>query len=137
VLDNADRIVLLATPDIPSLANTKLFFEVTEALEYSQHKILLVLNKMDRTGRITAKDIADSLKHQVVGQIMLDDKSVMQSINRGMPLALADRKSPVVQSIFDVAHYVVESLEIVEEEVKEEKRSADVRAGRGMGRLLG
>jgi pilus assembly protein CpaE len=128
VLDNADRVVLLATPDIPSLANTKLFFEVTEAL---------VLNKMDRTGRISAKDIAESLKHQVVGQIMLDDKSVMQSINRGMPLALADRKSPIVQNIFDMARCIVESLEVVEEEVKEEKRSAAVRSGRVAGRLLG
>jgi pilus assembly protein CpaE len=137
VLDNADRVVLLATPDIPSLANTKLFFEVTEALEYPPYKILLVLNKMDRTGRISAKDIAESLKHQVVGQIMLDDKSVMQSINRGMPLALADRKSPIVQNIFDMARCIVESLEVVEEEVKEEKRSAAVRSGRVAGRLLG
>lgn len=135
VLDNAERIVLLATPDIPSLANTKLFFEVTEALEYPPQKILLTLNKVDRAGRITAKDISDSLKHEVVGQIVLDDKSVVQSINRGTPLALADRRSPIVQNIWDLAHYVVESLETVAEEV-EEKR-VEARAGRAAGRVFG
>jgi len=130
VLDNADRIVLLATPDIPSLANTKLFFEVTEALEYPQDKILLVLNKMDRSVRISAKDIAESLKHEVAGQIVLDERSISHSINRGTPLALADRKSPVVQSVFDLAQCVIESLEAVAEEEEEERRSAGARSGR-------
>ena len=34
VLDNADRIVLLGTPDIPSIKNARTFFEVSEALAY-------------------------------------------------------------------------------------------------------
>jgi pilus assembly protein CpaE len=137
VLDNADRIVLLATPDIPSLKNTKFFFEVTEALEYPPQKILLVLNKMDRSSRISAKDVTASLKHEVAGEIVLDGRAVAQSINRGTPIILADRKSPTVQSIIDLAHFVVESLEVVEEEVEEEKRSADARSGRTVGRLFG
>jgi pilus assembly protein CpaE len=137
VLDNADRIVLVATPDIPSLKNTKFFFEVTQALEYPPKKILLVLNKMDRSSRISAKDIAASLKHEIAGEIVLDGRAVAQSINRGTPLILADRKSPTVQSIVDLARHVIESLEAVEEEVEEEKRSAEVRSGRKAGRLFG
>jgi pilus assembly protein CpaE len=137
VLDNADRIVLLATPDIPSLKNAKFFYEVTEALEYPPRKILLVLNKMDRNSRISAKDIAASLKHEVAGEIVLDGRAVAQSINRGTPLVVVDRKSPTAQSIFDLGRYVIESLAVVEEEVQEEKLSAEVRSGRKMGRLLG
>jgi len=137
VLDNADRIVLLATPNIPSLKNTKFFFEVTEALEYPSQKILLVLNKMDRSSRISAKDIAASLKHEIAGEIVLDGRAVAHSINRGTPLVLMDRKSPTVQSIVDLARYVVDSLQVVEEEVREEKHSVDQRSGRKMGRLLG
>lgn len=137
VLDNADRIVLLATPDIPSLKNTKFFFEVTEALEYPQEKILLVLNKVDRSSRISAKDIAASLKHQVAGQIALDGQNVAQSINRGVPLVLADRRSPTAQNIMDLARTIVESLEVVEEEVEEEKIAASARSRRRTGRLFG
>ncbi len=136
VLDNADRIVLLATPDIPSLKNTKFFFEVTEALEYPQHKILLVLNKIDRTSRITAKDISESLKHEVAGQIISDGQNVAHSINRGAPLVLADRKLPVAQNILDVARYVIENLETVEE-VEEEVQSVSARSGRKAKRLFG
>ena len=136
VLDGADRVVLLATPDIPSLASTKLFFEITEALEYPQDKILLVLNKMDRSTRISAKDIAGSLKHQVAGQIALDGRAVGYAINRGMPLTMTDRKSPVAQNILDLARRVIESLEVVAVE-EDEKRSADARSGRRVGRLFG
>ena len=135
ILDNADRIVLLATPDIPSLANTKLFFEVTQALEYSEDKILLVLNKMDKSNRITAKDISQSLKHQVVAQIALDGRGVAQSINRGTPIVITDRKSPFSQNIFELARYILQSLE--ESEVKEsEDSSSSTRSGRRIGRLF-
>lgn len=136
VMDNADRIVLLATPDIPSLANTKLFFEVTEALEYPGHKILLVLNKMDKASRITAKDISQSLKHQVVGQIALDDRNVARSINRGTPLYLADSKTPFSQNIRELAQVVLQSLEESEEEEEDAKPASDGRSGR-LGRLFG
>lgn len=137
VLDNADRIVLLATPDIPSLANTKLFFEVTEALEYPGDKILLVLNKMDRASRITAKDVGQSLKHQVAGQIALEERNVARSINRGTPLALSDRKSPFAQDIYDLANYLIQSLEGADEKDADDKPGDDGRSRRRSGRLFG
>ncbi len=137
ILDNADRIVLLATPDIPSLANTKLFFEVMEALEYSSDKILLVLNKMDRASRITAKDVGQSLKHQVVGEIALEERSVARSINRGTPLALSDRKSLFAQDIYDLANYIVQSLEAADEKDADDRPGDDGRSRRRSGRLFG
>ena len=57
VLDTADRVVLITTPDIPSIKNAKLFFEVTEALEYPLDKTILILNKADRNANIRAEDI--------------------------------------------------------------------------------
>ncbi|MFZ5917090.1 MAG: AAA family ATPase [Chloroflexota bacterium] len=137
ILDNADRIVLLATPDIPSLANTKLFFEVTQALDYPQEKILLVLNKMDKTSRITAKDISQSLKHPVAAQIVLDEPKVAQSVNRGTPLVLADRRTPFSMSILELAQVIVQSLEAAIEVNEEDRLAADARSGRRVGRLFG
>jgi len=135
VLDDADRTVLLATPDIPSLANTKLFFEITEALEYSREKIFLVLNKMDRNSRITAKDISKSLKHQVVGQIILEERGVAQSVNRGTPLVQTDRKSTFTQNIYDLARHILQDLEGVGDEADDEQNPDD-RSRRSVGRLF-
>ncbi|MCP3907876.1 MAG: response regulator/pilus assembly protein, partial [Oceanicoccus sp.] len=45
VLDVSDKIIVVTTPEIPAIKNAKLFFEVTEALEYERERIMFVLNK--------------------------------------------------------------------------------------------
>jgi pilus assembly protein CpaE len=105
-LDLADRIVLVATPDIPAIKNARLFFEITDALSYSPNKIMLVLNKMDRRSGITAQMIEDNIKHQVVGQIPLDEILALTSINRGVPLMVDQRVKPIGQAIQQLAERV-------------------------------
>jgi pilus assembly protein CpaE len=106
-LDLADRIVLVATPDIPSIKNARLFFEITDALSYPPNKIMLVLNKMDRRSGITSQMIEDNIRHQVVGQIPLDEILVLTSINRGVPLMVDQRAKPIGQAIQQLAERVV------------------------------
>jgi len=98
-LDLADRIVLVTTPDIPSIKNARLFFEITDALSYPPNKIMLVINKVDRRSGITAQMIEDNIKHQVVGQIPLDEMLVLTSINRGVPIMVDQRAKPIGQAI--------------------------------------
>jgi pilus assembly protein CpaE len=97
-LDLADRIVLLTTPDIPAIKNARLFFEITDALNYPPNKIMLVVNKIDRRTGITAQMIEDNIKHPVVGQIPLDEATVLNSINRGVPYMIDGRVKPVAQA---------------------------------------
>lgn len=129
IFDISDRIVLLATPDIPALYNMRLFFEIIGALDYPEDKTLLVLNRVDKRVGITAADIEESLKHTVVGQIPLDDRAVLLSINQGIPLAMGDRSRPSTQGILELAQRVKSQLEAVEADIvplpareKEEKR---------------
>jgi pilus assembly protein CpaE len=105
-LDLADRIVLVATPDIPAIKNARLFFEITDALDYAPNKIMLVINKVDRRSGITAQMIEDNIKHQVVGQIPLDEILVLTSINRGVPLMVDQRIKPIGQAIQQFADRV-------------------------------
>jgi len=105
------------------------------ALEYSREKIFLVLNKMDRNSRITAKDISKSLKHQVVGQIILEERGVAQSVNRGTPLVQTDRKSTFTQNIYDLARHILQDLEGVGDEADDEQNPDD-RSRRSVGRLF-
>ena len=105
-LDLADRIVLVAAPDIPSIKNARLFFEITDALSYPPNKIMLVLNKMDRRSGITAQMVEDNIKHQVLGQIPLDEILVLTSINRGVPLMVDQRAKPIGHAIQQFAERV-------------------------------
>ncbi len=105
IFDASDRVVLVATPDIPSLANIKKFFDLIEKLEWASEKVLLILNRIDRRGGITAANVEETLKHTVRAQILLDDKTVLASINSGVPFILSQNAKALapVQGILDLA----------------------------------
>ena len=106
-LDVAERIVLVATPDIPAIKNAKLFFEITDALNYPPNKIMLVINKVDRRTGITAQMIEDNIKHQVAAQVPLDEATVLNAINRGVPFMVDQRAKPIAQAVQQLAEKVV------------------------------
>lgn len=110
VLDAADRVVLITTPDIPSIKNAKLFFEVTEALEYPLDKTILVLNKADRHANIRAEDIQSSIKHPVAAQIPLDERTATTAANQGVPFMMSAYNAPLAQAMMSLGRYVVNNL---------------------------
>jgi pilus assembly protein CpaE len=133
VLDIADRIVLLTTPEIPAIKNAKLFFEVTDALEYPKEKTLLVLNKADRRSGIRAQDIETGIKHPVAAQVPADERIVTQAVNQGIPFVVSDKTNPVSQGIYNLARLLIRQFSEQEEEAK--KREGTSRPL--MGRLFG
>ncbi len=90
LLDAADQIVLVATNDIPSIKNAKVFFELTEQLGYPADKIFFLLNKEDGRSGIAVRDIEASVKHAVRGILPRDDRAILAN-NRGTPIVLVQR----------------------------------------------
>ncbi len=93
ILDVADQIVLLTTSELPSIKNTKLFFEVIDALKYPTEKTLLVLNKYDPKSTIKPDDIQASIKHAVYSMIERDDRATTQAAQTGQPFVVNQRNS--------------------------------------------
>ncbi len=106
ILDQAEQIVLVSTADIGALKNAKLFFEVTESLEYPASKMLLILNRYDGHSGITAHDIEGNIKHTVSGLIPRDDRTVIVALNRGIPFIITQRGIPMSQAIYSLAKMV-------------------------------
>jgi len=124
VFDASDRIVLVATPDIPTLANIKKFFDLVEKLEYPPEKVVLVLNRVARSGGITAASVAETIKHQVKVQVLVDEK-VLASINQGVPFITGPKNFPPSLGIFELAQKLKEEFAPKETEDKkkpEEKK---------------
>ncbi len=136
VLDLADLIILLTTPDIPALRNVRLFFEVTEQLGYPPDKISLVLNKLDRRrSRIRAKDIEESIRHPVSAELPLDDY-VGLSVNQGIPFVISDGARGISQAVTDLAVKVFEALAVAAEEEAAAQPSPDDATRRRLGRFF-
>lgn len=119
IMDVSDRIVLITTPDIPSIKNTKLFFEVTEALGYSPEKVFLTINKADRRSSIRAENIETGIKHPVAAILALDERVATLAANQGTPFVLSAANSPIAQSVINLAHQLLDTLVEEEEEVAE------------------
>lgn len=109
ILDYSDKVVLITTPDVSSVKNTRLFFELTDALGYEEEKVLLVINMANRRGGISPKLIEENLRHKVAVEITMDERTVLSAINRGIPFVLDGRRKTISQSIFKLAEQLIRS----------------------------
>ena len=119
ILDASDLVVLVITPEIPSIKSARLFFGVTEALEYAPAKIQLVLNKASRDVRIRAADIEATIKHKVMAQLPLEEKVVTTAVNKGVPYVLSGGNTPLVQTTVGFAKQLHQTIIPAKETVEQ------------------
>ncbi len=106
LLDAADQIILVATNDIPSIKNAKVFFELTQQLGYPPDKTFFLLNKEDGRSGIAIRDIEASIKHPVRCVLIKDERSTLLANNRGTPIVLLQRNLPLAQAYMALARTV-------------------------------
>lgn len=117
MLHEADLIVAVATPDIPSIKNMGLFFEVLDAYEMPREMVCLVLNWVDRKDKITSEDVAEHLKMEVLAEIPYDRQAARNAINRGEPFLLGGKTQPLAKGMFGMLGKIREKL-VLEVEVE-------------------
>lgn len=125
ILDLADLLIAVATPEIPAIKDARLLFDLLGVLEFPKEHIFFVLNKMDRKSGITAAAITENLKYTVDGEIPDDERAVTTSVNRGVPLLLADKGQPSAKGILDllgsIKQRLVEEVTVGNEEREPER----------------
>ena len=102
-MDIADRILLVATPDLPSLQDTKRFIDLSHSLDYSSEKMLVVLNRAGLTGSVKSSDIQTSLNRDIFMEIPEDGAKVLRSLNRGIPMVMRYPRSSTSKGIQKLA----------------------------------
>jgi pilus assembly protein CpaE len=103
LMDAADRILLITTPDLAALHDTSRFLQLSRSLSYSADKILMILNRAGAEGGVKLRDIETVLHHHVYHQIPNDPANVLRSINRGIPLLVYYPRSSAGKSIQHLA----------------------------------
>jgi len=137
VFDAATLIVLVVVPTIPSIKSARLFLEVARKLDYSDDRIALVVNGVDRRVGIRVEQIEQAMM-PAVARIPKDEQAVVWAANRGIPLVMRDQGRPIVQSIIKFAEYLDSMLAMDEESESEEVFAAPVGSGHGRrGRFFG
>ncbi len=118
LFDVAHRIVLVTTPSLPAVKNTKFVLDLFDKIGYEPDRTMVLLNKVyserERKAATLATDrIQSFLKRPIVSEIpVVDERLIMAAILKGVPVTLAerDRSKPLVKQLFDVAKLVGDVL---------------------------
>ena len=115
-IDNSDIVVLIATQEIPAIKNTRLFLDVMSTLGVEHERIIFAINRYDKRIGITPEKIGENLKMDVAAIIPLDEKSVIPSVNRGVPFILGSKTQPASRGVLSLAESVRKRIALVESE---------------------
>lgn len=97
-MDLTDQIILLGSMDVPSVKNLRMALTTLQQLGHGRQRVITVLNRADSNVGLRVQEIEKSLDTKIDVQIP-SSRAVPTSINRGMPLAQDQPRSPVVEAI--------------------------------------
>lgn len=109
-MDITDILVLLTTQDIPAIKNARIFLDVADAMDINRKRILFTMNRFDKRIGITPEKIGENFKQEVVGVIPFDDRTVIFSVNRGIPFMLNNKTTPIAKAVMDLAALIQKRL---------------------------
>lgn len=101
-LDNADRVALTITPDIPALKNANRCLALFNQLGYGSDKVQVILNRFHRKGKLDLDATSDALGRGIDGTVANDFPTVIAAINEGQLLSEAAPRARVTRDIHDI-----------------------------------
>jgi pilus assembly protein CpaE len=105
-LDISDCQVLMTCPEVTALKGLRVTLDMLDLLGYRADARLVILNRADSRAGLSPADIDRVIGRPVAGNIP-SSQDVPASINRGVPLAMADPDHAVSKAIKEVARVVL------------------------------
>jgi pilus assembly protein CpaE len=101
-LDRTDRLLLVASLDIPTLKNVRLGLQTLELLSFPRDRVRVVLNRANDKVGIKQRQVEEALEAEVWKSIPVD-RAVPLSVNRGVPAVVADSSCDFSHGIRELA----------------------------------
>jgi pilus assembly protein CpaE len=112
-LERSDLIVLVCTPDIPSLRATRAALSFLEQREIDRSKIAYVLNRSARLSDISQAEVSDLLAgYPLLAEIPSGFPELQPSLNMSAFITDTARRAPVGRAVAALAHQIVEHLAV-------------------------
>lgn len=104
-LDAATMILLLTTPDVPALKNTKLTIGVMRNWNYSEDKVKMVVNYAYTSDGVVPRDAENTLEYPIFWKIP-NDSAVATAIKVGRPVVEVKPGSRFSQNVVGLAQSI-------------------------------
>ena len=120
-LNQANLILLVATPDALSFYQTKWALDTLQFLHFSLSMIKLVLNRAESASSISWQEIRASLPVDILEKIPSEGRLVNQAVNLGVPVVIDSARSKIALAISDLAHKLIEDKVVFTERINLEQ----------------
>jgi len=107
ILDAADKVLVVTTPEIPAIKNVRAFLDTASALGYPADKIEVILNRADASPGLDISQVEATLGRQFTARIASGGLAVVEATNRGVPVVLSEPGSEVAQGIYSLVKTLV------------------------------
>ena len=105
-LQEADMLLMVATPEVVTLRNIKSCLNTLAMLKFPAVKIKLLLNKVDGRDDIKPRDVEATLNTKIFAALPADYRQVGSSMNQGIPVVTLYPRSKVSRGFFDLAEHI-------------------------------
>ncbi len=99
VLNQANLILLVVTPDILSIYQTKWVMDTLQFLHFPISMVKVILNRSESASSINWREVKGSLPIDIIAHIPSEGKVVGQAVNRGIPVVIDNPRTKVSLSI--------------------------------------
>jgi pilus assembly protein CpaE len=103
VLDQADPILLITTPDVPAMNHTRMQLELLERLGHSDGRIRIVVNRTESGALVSARAAKEFLDRPVDASVPNDYRRASACVNEGQTIHDLSPRSPLGQAVRELA----------------------------------
>ena len=96
VIDMADQLFLVATPEIPALRNVARHLEFFGRFDYPRDKVRVVINRHMKGGAITDAQIEKAIRKNIYWKVPNQYNEVIRAINNGDPLSVSPKSDLMI-----------------------------------------
>lgn len=115
-IDHSDVVVVVTTQEIPTIKNVSLCLDLLHNLGVQKDRIVLTMNRFDKRIAITPERVGKNLKQDVAAIIPLDERIVINAVNRGIPFMIDNKNQLVARGVYALAESVRGRLAALESE---------------------
>lgn len=113
VLELSDLVLLVCTPDVPSIRATRAALTMLGELGVSRERIGYVINRASRRAEVRAADIRGLfVGYELLGEIPADFESIQPFANAGALIAQSGPPTQLTRSLYQLAAHVAEQVPV-------------------------
>ena len=103
ILDKSDLILFTTIVNIPAIRNAQRCLNLFRSRRYPKDKVKLLINRYIENDEISAEDIENTIGEKIYWKIPNNYFSIMEAINKGIPVSQVNSNSNIANSFRDLA----------------------------------